>query len=145
MKIYLAASFVNQKRLRQCKDALWQRGHYVLATWLDEQIKPEGMTEEQFERKMAIKDMQEVAACDCFILDLCDPTKTMGKMVELGFAIAHHKLIYTVGNPAPHSIFLSYADHHFDTWEDVYKFFEHNHLVNDEDRVLNSLGPTYVS
>ena len=71
-------------------------GYTVLSSWLEEQIKPEGMDDEQFGRKMANKDLREIASSDCFIIDLESPSTTMGKMVELGFAIANHKLIYVV-------------------------------------------------
>lgn len=90
-------------------------------------MRPDGMTEEQFERKMAIKDLQEVNAADCFILDVQNPSRTAGKMVETGFALAKHKLIYVVGEPPAHSIFLSLADKHFQTWDELYAYFGQHH------------------
>lgn len=124
MKCYLAATFAEQKRIREMKERLIQLGHSVTATWLEEQLRPEGMTEAQFEKKMAIKDLQEIAAADCLILDVANPSKTAGKMVEFGFALSKHKLVYVVGTPPAHSIFLSLADGHFGTWEQLF-----NHLV----------------
>ena len=56
-----------------------------------------------------------------------DPSTTGGKLIEFGFAIAHHKLLYTVGTKIPHAIFLSLADRHFDTWEELFDFFAENH------------------
>src|SRR5687767_978304 len=96
MKIYTAATFTEQKRIREQKEKLFNLGHSVVATWLEEQIKPAGMTDEQFRRKMAAKDLQEISSADCFILDLEKPSVTMGKMVETGFALAKHKLFYVV-------------------------------------------------
>src|SRR3990167_11112032 len=106
MKIYTAASVTEQKRIRQHKEQLIQLGHTVVASWLEEQIKPAGMDDIQFGRKMAAKDLQEIAAADCIILDLSNPSKTMGKMVEAGFALAKHKLFYTVGEIPQGSIFM---------------------------------------
>lgn len=127
MKIYTAATFVEQKRIRQHKEQLIQLGHNVLSTWLEEQVKPGGMTDEQFGRKMAAKDLQEIRAADCVILDLENPSKTMGKMVEFGFALAHHKLIYAVGVPPTGSIFVLLADRTFATWEELFTYFKEIH------------------
>jgi nucleoside 2-deoxyribosyltransferase len=121
MKIYTAATFAEQKRIRAHKEKLIQMGHQVVATWLEEPpVRPEGMSDEIFEKKMAMKDLQEVASADCLILDVENPSKTSGKMVETGFALAKHKLVYVVGTPPPHAIFLTLADAHFKTWDDLF-------------------------
>lgn len=127
MKIYTAASFVEQQRIRAMKETLIQMGHTVVATWLEEAVRPDGISEEQFERKMAAKDLQEVSSADCMILDVAKPTKTAGKMVEFGFALAKHKLIYVVGEPPAHAIFLSLADMHFKTWDELFEYFKATH------------------
>ena len=127
MKIYTAASFIEQARIRQMKETLIQMGHTVVSTWLEEAVRPDGISEGQFERKMAAKDLQEVASADCMILDVEKPTKTAGKMVEFGFALAKHKLIYVVGEPPAHAIFLSLADEQFDTWDALFVYFRENH------------------
>jgi nucleoside 2-deoxyribosyltransferase len=130
MKIYTAATFGEQNRIRGHKETLFTLGHSVLSTWLEEQIRPNGMTDEQFGKKMAIKDLQEIAAADCFILDLENPSKTMGKMVETGFALAKHKLFYVVapkGTLTGGHIFLFLADKIFESWTDLFAFFKDNH------------------
>lgn len=130
MKIYTAATFTEQKRIRGNKEKLFQLGHSVVATWLEEQVKPEGMTDEQFRRKMAAKDLQEIAAADCFILDLEKPSVTMGKMVETGFALAKHKLTYVVapeGTLTGGHIFLLLADRIFTSWDELFEYFKINH------------------
>lgn len=134
MKIYTAATFAEQKRIREQKETLIQLGHTITSTWLEENlfVRPDGMPPEVFERKMAIKDLNEIASADCVILDLANPSKTAGKMVEVGFALAKHKLIYTVGEKIPHAIFLLLADAHFDTWEDLFKHFRDNHKVEGQ-------------
>jgi nucleoside 2-deoxyribosyltransferase len=115
------------------KEKLFTLGHSVVATWLEEQIKPAGMTDEQFRRKMAAKDLQEIAAADCFILDLEKPSVTMGKMVETGFALAKHKLFYVVapeGTTGGH-IFLLLADRIFKSWDELLEFFAKEHKSTD--------------
>lgn len=134
MKIYTAATFTEQKRIREQKEKLFQLGHSVTATWLEEQIQPTGMTDEQFRRKMAAKDLQEIAASDCFILDLERPSVTMGKMVETGFALAKHKLIYVVapeGTLTGGHIFLLLADKIFKSWDELFDYFKENHKSTD--------------
>jgi nucleoside 2-deoxyribosyltransferase len=133
MKIYCAATFKNQHRIRNMRDRLFLLGHNVLSTWLNEQVKPSGMTEEQFGRKMAAKDLREIQEADCVILDLADPSQTGGKLIEFGFALAHHKLLYTVGPVIPHAIFLSLADMHFNTWDELFSYFADNHNEGDVD------------
>ena len=122
MKLYIAASFTQQKRIREWKEKLIQLGYTVLSSWLEEQIKPEGMDDEQFGRKMANKDLREIASSDCFIIDLESPSTTMGKMVELGFAIANHKLIYVVapsGTLTKGHIFCLLADKIFPSFDEL--------------------------
>jgi len=130
MRIYTAATFSEQERIRQYKETLFRLGHSVLSSWLEEQIRPEGMTDEQFGRKMAAKDLQEIAACDCFILDMMNPSKTMGKMVETGFALAKYKLFYVVapeGYMTTGHIFLLLADKIFNSWDELFEWFKTNH------------------
>ena len=131
MKLYTAATFAEQARIRANKEALLQLGHTITSTWLEESlfVRPEGMPEDVFERKMAIKDLQEVAMADCLILDVENPSRTAGKMVEVGFALAKHKLVYVVGIPPPHSIFLLLADRHFKDWSELLEYFKTNHKV----------------
>ena len=134
MKIYTAATFSQQQRIRQNKEQLLKLGHSVLSTWLEEQIKPEGMTEEQFGKKMANKDLREIQAADCFILDLEAPSTTMGKMVEFGFALANHKLVYVVapnGTLTKGHIFCLLADRIFGSWDELFKHFEVAHKSKD--------------
>ena len=131
MKLYTAATFAEQARIRGHKETLIQLGHTITSSWLEESlyVRPDGMPEETFERKMAMKDLQEVAMDDCFILDVENSSRTAGKMVEFGFACAKHKLCYVVGTPPAHSIFLHLADKHFDTWDALFEHFRTNHKV----------------
>lgn len=146
MKIYTAATFSQQSRMRDVRDRLFKLGHNVLSTWLNEQIKPSGMSEDEFGRKMANKDFREIQEADCFIVDMAEPSLTAGKYIEYGFAQAHHKLTYVVksGEPMTYGhIFLKVADGVFETWEDLYKFFSSNHeetQENDYVKISNELN-----
>lgn len=146
MKIYTAATFSEQGRMRDMRDKLFALGHNVLSTWLNEQIKPEGMSGDQFGRKMANKDFREIQEADCFILDMKTPSLTAGKYIEYGFAQAHHKLTYVVksGEEMTYGhIFLKVADRVFDTWDDLFEYFKKTHpseQKNDYVKVSNELN-----
>lgn len=130
MKIYTAATFQEQNRIRAYKETLFKLGHSVVSTWLEEQIKPSGMTDEEFGRKMAMKDLQEISTADCFILDLEKPSTTMGKMVEYGFGLAKHKLTYVVapeGTMTKGHIFVMLADKIFSSWAELFEYFRAHH------------------
>jgi len=129
VKIYTAATFSEQKKIRVYKERFVQMGHSVLSTWLEEQMRPDGITQEQFDRKMAAKDFQEISACDCFILDMEIRSASMGKMTEFGFALARHKLIYVVGAPPNGSIFVALSDILFNDWEALFKHFQSHHSL----------------
>lgn len=147
MKIYIGASFVAQKRLRPIRDQLFHKGHAVIGSWLDEITKPSDMPGEVFDKKLATKDLQEIREAECFILDTNEASTTGGRMIEFGFALANMKLIYHVGKD--NSIFMHLADKHFDTWEELYKYFDDNHITEAyeatgmEDREFTSTDTAY--
>jgi len=122
MRIYLAASFVAQHRLRPIRDRLLTLGHDVVSSWLDEAAKPEHLTQERFDTHLAIKDFTEVVQCDCVIIDTLEPSTTGGRYVELGIALANSKLIYQVGPQV--GIFERLVDEAFDTWEHAINYLE---------------------
>lgn len=124
MKIYIASFFDTRERLRPIRDRLWKLGHEVVSSWIDEAPRVEGMTEDEFFRKTAIKDLAEVKQADLLIVDTLDvsPRGGGGREVEYGFALGHFqtKLTYHVG--PIRNIFHWLADKHFDTWEDCLAF-----------------------
>ncbi len=122
MKIYISGTFTAQRRLRPWRDELWRIGHQVTSSWLDELSKPDGMPVEAFNRKLAIKDLAEIKEADCLIIDTDGASTTGGRYVELGYALANHKLIYVVG--PQRSVFLSLADRRFDTWDALLQFLK---------------------
>lgn len=144
MRIYTAATFSEQDRMREMREKLFKLGHVVVSTWLEEQIKPTGMSEEEFGRKMAAKDLREIMAADCFILDLDNPSKTGGKMVECGFALANHKLFYVVGEVRPGGIFMLLADKRFKNWDELFEYFREYHNAQTNQYVETSKGEHIV-
>lgn len=117
MKIYIAGTFTDQQRLRGIGTQVWELGHEITSTWLQEVKKPEMMDEPAFKRKLALKDLCEVARADLLILDNSQQSSG-GKNAELGFSLAQfqHQLVWLVGEPT--NVFQYLADRTFRTWDD---------------------------
>ena len=116
MKIYVAGSFIDQVDLRLKAEAIWQAGHVVTGTWLQEVSKSPHTTELEHKRKIAIKDLVEVREADLIVLD--NRQSSGGKNVEWGISIAHfqNKVLVLVGQPS--NVFHYLADYTFPTWEE---------------------------
>lgn len=127
MKVYIGGSFQSQKRLRPIRDQLFSLGIEVVSSWLDECAMPSDMPKDVFDKQLAIKDLTEVRAADCIIVDTFDPSTTGGRMVEWGYALGHTKLRYVVG--ADNCIFFKLADYHFRSWGELFDFFKENHMT----------------
>ena len=117
MKCYIASFFDTRARIKPHADALWAKGHEITSSWLQEVARPEGMTREEFWKKLAIKDLAEINAADLLILDTFDVTPRGGREVELGFALGRFqtKSIYLVG--PVRNVFHTLVDRHYDTWD----------------------------
>jgi nucleoside 2-deoxyribosyltransferase len=117
VKIYLASFFDTRERIRPYANKLWEMGHEITSTWLNEVARPEGMTTEEFWKKLAIKDLAEINAADLLILDTIDVTPRGGREVELGFALGRFqtKSIYMVG--PVRNVFHTLVDRRFDSYD----------------------------
>lgn len=122
MKVYIAGTFQDQKSLRIEADALWQLGHEVVGSWLNETAKSPFLSQEQHRRKVALKDVVEVESADLIILD--NRQVSGGKNTEWGIGIHsfHHKLMWLVGKPS--TVFHHLADAQFPNWKALIKFLK---------------------
>lgn len=93
-----------------------------MSTWLNEVAKSPYLNQEEFFRKLALKDLCEIRSADLLILDTAEASERGGKEVEFGFALGHYqgKLVWIVG--AARNVFHHLADKRFDTWEDCVDF-----------------------
>jgi hypothetical protein len=116
MKIYIAARFETRGNLRPYRDQLWELGHEVVSTWLDEVKQPPTMSQDIFWKKLALKDLAEIKAADLLVLDTFIGSERGGKEVEFGFALGQFqsKLVYIVGPII--NVFHSLCDRQFDSW-----------------------------
>lgn len=120
MKIYIAAKFERRETLRPIRDKLWEAGHEIIGSWLDEVKRPEGMDTSTFFKKLAIKDLAEIRAADLLILDTTpsDHGVIQGANVEYGFALGQHqsKQVWVIGETT--CVFHHIADRHFKSWDE---------------------------
>lgn len=130
MRIYIAGSFVDQKELRAEAHRVWGLGHEITGTWLQEVAKPIGMPDDMFKRKLAIKDLCEVARADLLILD--NRRSTGGKNAEWGFALGEfqHKQLWLIGEPT--NVFQYLADEMFSSWDECFYYLAD--LAKEENR-----------
>jgi len=117
MKIYIASFFDDRIRLHEPAAKLWALGHEVVSSWLYEVHKPDGMTQVEFEMKLAIKDLTEIEAADLVIIDTMSITPRGGREVEYGYALrSHQRTLEFIVGPV-RNIFHRLADRQFDDWE----------------------------
>lgn len=102
--------------LRPEANRVWAQGHEITGTWLQEVKKPAGMSDDTFKRKLAIKDLCEVARADLIILD--NRRSSGGKNAEWGFGLGEfqHKQLWLIGEPT--NVFHYLADEKFATWDE---------------------------
>ncbi|MGH7184919.1 MAG: hypothetical protein ACREIB_01400 [Pseudomonadota bacterium] len=131
MKVYVSGTFTAQVRLRVMADRLRQMGHDVVGTWLYEAAKPATLNNDEWNAALATKDVAEVFAADCIILDLDGESTTGGRYVEWGIASYPGSLRrrYLVGAPHKAGLFLSLAHRRFDNWEDLLSYFGVTHAT----------------
>ena len=118
MKVYVSGSWNARNRLRVQAEKLRAAGHQVNSTWLDEQDKPAHLTKTQWLRRVAERDVSEVAAADAIIMDVDDLSTTGGRYVEWGVACNPHAttLRILVGCPPDLDVFGKLADAWFPDW-----------------------------
>jgi hypothetical protein len=118
VKVYISGSWNARNRLRARAERLRAAGHQVLSTWLDEQDKPPHLTNAQWLKRVAERDVAEVVASDVVIMDVDDLSTTGGRYVEWGVACNPHatQLRVLVGCPPELDVFGKLADAWFPDW-----------------------------
>lgn len=122
-KIYIGGKFERREELRKPADQLWHLGHEIVSTWLNETAKPEGMSHEDFFKKLAIKDLAEIQSADIVMIDTFMPAGSGGSQVEYGYALGkhHRNQVFVVG--PKRSVFHELADKTFLRWEEAVDYF----------------------
>lgn len=127
MKIYVSGTFSDQVRLREKAATLFSMGHQVTGTWLNEVKQPAHMTEKDWFTALAVKDLAEVAAADCIILDNDGSSTSGGRYTEWGFALGRFNMLKIVVGQNHYGVFLQLADKLFTNWDEVFQYLKENH------------------
>ena len=135
IRIYVSGTFTSQARLRPHADRLRALGHDITSTWLYEAAKPATLNTAEWNLALADKDISEVFAADCIILDLDNESTTGGRYTEWGVACYPGSLRrrYTVGGTADklkNGVFLAKAHRRFEDWDELFGYFMVNHAVH---------------
>ncbi|MGH9876367.1 MAG: hypothetical protein ACRD5H_01910 [Nitrososphaerales archaeon] len=122
MKIYLAGTFIDQKVLRVEAARLWELGHEVTGSWLNEVARSLYMDLKTQWKKLAIKDLTEIAKADLVILD--NRQSSGGKNVEWGVGCQQYqtKLLWLIGKPS--NVFHALADKEFTNWDECINYLK---------------------
>jgi nucleoside 2-deoxyribosyltransferase len=99
-------------------------GHKITGTWLQESAKPEVLSERDWQRQLAVKDLAECAAADCIILDLDGTSSTGGRYVEWGFALGRFDMLKVTVGADDNGVFNRLADLHFKDWDELLTYFK---------------------
>lgn len=128
MKVYVSGTFTSQERLRDRADALRRLGHEITSTWVYETARPAHLNNTAWNEELADKDIAEVFAADCIILDRDGTSTTGGRYVEWGIACypGALKLRYTVGGESD-GVFDHKRHQHFKSWDELLAYFQINH------------------
>lgn len=131
MRVYVSGAFTAQARLRPHADALRKLGHEIVSTWLYEAARPAHLNAAEWNSALAQKDIAEVFAADCIVLDLDGQSTTGGRDAEWGITLYPGSLRrrYIVGGKGKEGVFLSQAHRRFETWDDLLAYFECAHAV----------------
>lgn len=124
MKIYVSGTYNAQKRLRERASELFHLGHKITGSWLQESTKPEVLSEKDWHRQLAVKDLAEVAAADCIILDLDGASSSGGRYVEWGFALGRFDMLKITVGENDWGVFNRLADLHFKDWDELLTYFK---------------------
>lgn len=127
MKIYISGSYAEQKRLRARAAELHALGHQITGTWLNEVQQPSHLTEEEWHRSLGIKDLTEVAAADCIIMDNDGTSTSGGRYVEWGFAIGRFNMLKILVGKSHYGVFTHLADKAFVSWGEAMDYFQKEH------------------
>src|ERR1022692_1563616 len=122
MKIYVSGTYSAQARLREEANKLFQAGHQITGTWLQEIQKPSNLTESEWFKGLGIKDLAEVAAADCIIMDLDGESTSGGRFVEWGFALGRFNMLKILVGQKHYGVFNELADAKFTDWPAVLEY-----------------------
>jgi nucleoside 2-deoxyribosyltransferase len=97
-RIYLAAPYARREQMKAHRGRLHDAGHEVVSSWIDLTIEETHATPYEL-GEMARTDLAEIDDCDTLVLFAGETTKSHGRQVEFGYALAKEKQLFLVGPP----------------------------------------------
>lgn len=105
MNIYLAAWYERNAEMRDYRDRLKVMGHHVTSGWIDQHKwkLPQSMGEDEvlahpeIAARYALKDLQDIVACDLLVHFTSPGFGKGGRHIEFGYALALRLPIAIVG------------------------------------------------
>lgn len=118
MKIYIAACFVQQPEVRVKAGELAALGHECTSSWRFEKGAGDGSEPEHEEhyRAAALCDIEDINRADLLVLLTSQVSRSGGKHVETGYALARGLRVVLVGKRAE-NVFHWLIPEHYETWE----------------------------
>jgi nucleoside 2-deoxyribosyltransferase len=123
MKIYIAACFAQQAEVRIKADELKALGHECTSRWRYEPSTGGDGSEPEHAAHYAdaaLCDLEDVNSADTFVLLTSATSRSGGKHVETGYALAREKRVIIVGRRAE-NVFHWLVAEHYESWD---KFLE---------------------
>lgn len=130
MNIYVSGTYNEQTRLREEANKLFKLGFTITSTWLHESRQPSHLTQEQWYKNLALKDLVDLASADCIILDVDGISSTGGRYVEWGFAIGRSNMLKIVVGDQQPAVFGQLADLSFIDWNNLLIYFKDTYVVS---------------
>ena len=122
MRIYIGGKLSDRSRLHEVRRLIWETGHEVVSTWIDEGGDYAVGFGGKLATKIALRDMCQISSADLFIIDTISPLTEGGgggREFEFGFASGQfqHKQLWRVG--PVNSSFHTFVDKSFSNWEEA--------------------------
>lgn len=95
---YIASKYENKPDVQKLRDQLIALGHTITEDWT--------VSKEENNNRAAVACWNGVIDCDVFIGLFDKPYAFKGAYVELGMAIAYHKIIVIIGHHADAQVFI---------------------------------------
>ncbi len=131
MRLYIAGYFNTRDRLLPYVSRLWEQGHVITASWLDEELKPgqrlvdtgTHLYKAEELRNFACRDVWDLNRSEAIIMDTIDVTPRGGREVEWGaYVFGPVREGYIVG--PKRNVFHELAKAVFPTWELCLDYFK---------------------
>lgn len=135
MKIYLSSRFGRAAELREYREELTAMGHTVEASWLDEPVGNDGITDPAQLVQFAEIDLYQLRQCDAFITfteESTSPFGRGGRHVEFGAMLERAHWIKSVLHETPFIFVVGPCENvfhslpcvqRFETWPEFVEYF----------------------